>query len=126
MNEHTAQLLQGLAVKLGTTSEYLWAILLKQAPVFAWISIGYYVGTLLAVLMLWTFRKRIAASLTWCINEGEGTALLCFFGLIIAGIASLIWLFACIFMFESVVTAFVNPEYWALDKVLDTVKAAKK
>ena len=31
MNDQTAALLQNLANKLGTTSEYLWGILLRQA-----------------------------------------------------------------------------------------------
>lgn len=35
MNEGTERLLTQLAEKLGTTTEYLWAVLLKQAPIDA-------------------------------------------------------------------------------------------
>ena len=38
MNEQTTILLQKLSESLGTTSEYLWAVLIKQAPISATIS----------------------------------------------------------------------------------------
>lgn len=35
MEEKTIKLIEQLAQKLGTTTEYLWAVLLKQAPIDA-------------------------------------------------------------------------------------------
>lgn len=122
MNDNTVQLLQGLADKLGTTSEYLWSILLKQAPVFAWITTAQYVATLLLLIVLWRYRKPISNAIKVMVEETE------IFGVILVGIGIVcltLWLIACVCVFESVVTAFVNPEYWALDKVLATVKAKK-
>lgn len=122
MNEHTAALLQGLAAKLGTTSEYLWAILLKQAPVYAYVALFQYAVTVLVLVALFRYRIQVGKFLTTLCEETEALGVI---GLIVIGIASIIWLLACVFAFESVVTAFVNPEYWALDKVLDTIKAKK-
>ncbi len=122
MNEHTAVLLQGLADKLGTTSTYLWSVLLKQAPVYAWVTLAEYVLTALLLLTLYRFRKTIGPWLSELVEESEVLGVLV---IIASGVALTVWLIACVFVFQSVVTAFVNPEYWALDKVLDTVKARK-
>lgn len=120
MNEHTAVLLQGLANKLGTTSEYLWSILLKQAPVFATVALAQYVVTVVVMVLLWRFRVGISKAVT---KGFEGDAdILAFLGCAIFAIVSVGWLLACIFTFGNVVTAIVNPEYWALEKILDTVK----
>lgn len=36
MNDVTLQVLRELAEKLNTTTEQLWAVMLAQAPVYAW------------------------------------------------------------------------------------------
>ena len=47
MEENTTALLEKLAEKLGTTTEYLWGVLLSQAPIYA---ISYVVILLIVVL----------------------------------------------------------------------------
>lgn len=122
MNEQTATLVTQLAAKLGTTSEYLWAVLLKQAPVQGWIMAVEYIVTFAVIYAVWKWRDSLSAAIKWCFEEGEGSAILCFIGLGIVGIASTVWLIACMFGITDIITAFVNPEYWALKQVLAAVK----
>lgn len=122
MNEHTATLLQSLATKLGTTTEYLWTILLKQAPVYASIVIAQYVVTVAVLVAAFAGRRYIERFLRGWFEQEEVTA---FIFCVIAGLCTVVWLLACAFEFGNVVTAYINPEYWALNKVLATVKSAK-
>lgn len=46
MNDNTRQLLEQLAVKLGTTVEHLWGVLIRQAPVSGLISILGYIAVI--------------------------------------------------------------------------------
>ena len=39
MNQEIVELLQGLADKFGTTTEMLWGVLLKQAPINGFVRI---------------------------------------------------------------------------------------
>lgn len=123
MNEQTAALLQGLATKLGTTSEYLWGILLKQAPIAGVMILVQYALTAVALYVIWRYREAIGTQ----VRDGlsSDAEVLVFIGLIVSVGVSIVWLLACLFAIESMVTAFLNPEYWALNKVLATVKSAK-
>lgn len=49
MNEQTIQALAALAVKLGTTTEYLWSVLVKQAPIYGLTQLA----MLLAISAVW-------------------------------------------------------------------------
>lgn len=123
MNEHAAVVIQQLAEKLGTTSEYLWAVLIKQAPIAGAIVLAYYAVTVLALVLLWRFRAAIASGVQAAFDHGEGSAALAIVAGTVFGILALIWGISCLLAFENMLTAFLNPEYWALDKVLSTVKA---
>lgn len=50
MNEQTVKLVEQLAQKLGTTTEYLWNVLIKQAPISAAIDMIYCLLTPFSVL----------------------------------------------------------------------------
>lgn len=121
MNDQTAALLQQLANKLGTTSEYLWGVLVRQAPIQAWIMAFEYGMTLLAIIVLWRVRKPLGAWLKKSMDDDAGPAV--FIGSVVFVIVASIWLVACVFCFEDMITAFLNPEYWALNKVLSLVKS---
>ena len=52
MNDQTALLLKQLADKLGTTTEYLWAVLLKQAPITCTVQLTVIIITFIAGVLL--------------------------------------------------------------------------
>jgi len=120
MNQLT-DLLGQLAAKLGTTIELLWTVLIRQAPIDGVVSIFQYI-----LVIIWTF---IAVKYTkWFIkgiNSGDREE--DWWILIVVG-----WLFtiglllALFFSLPDTVAAFINPQYWALEHVLDKIAAAKK
>jgi len=82
MNENTAKLIEQLAQKLGTTSEYLWGVLLKQASISATVTLLKTIAILLFGWFLWKTHKRLLkkesedryAVCRWCRKPyGKGT-----------------------------------------------------
>src|ERR1022692_2993172 len=118
MNETTDKLIRDLAEKLGTTADYLWGVLCRQAPISG-ITNLVTIACLIAFIV-WSFklvkRKTTTPPKTeterypeaeW---EGEGKAIAWLvWGLATTGIS--IWIAASL---EIIVAALLNPEYWAL------------
>lgn len=117
--EHLAPLLNKLAEQLGTTSQYLWSVLLKQAPVQASIMGFEYATTILLLFLLFKFRAAAGAFYEKCHEDYEILTFIC---TIVLGLVAVIWLLACLFCVESFFTAIFNPEYWALKQVLRVVQ----
>ena len=118
MDDKTAMLLQGLANKLGTTSEYLWGVLLKQAPVYAAINVAEMIATALiayAYYRSWAWAKGLVKDYD---TEAFG-----FIYLSLVGVFVLVLALASFFSVGNIVTALMNPEYWAFKQVLAAVKA---
>lgn len=122
MNEQTNQLIRDLAEKLGTTSEYLWQVLVKQAPISGaanLIAIAIWIAVL-----VWSWklivRKTTVPPKTesnaypdadWADDNG-------FVAWLIWGLFAL----ACVLVTgvnaEMIVASLLNPEYWALKQIL--------
>lgn len=111
--EQLTQLLTQLAEKLGTTTEYLWEVLLKQAQValasnslFLLMLVIALVGCILAIKSLMKerdedFDKELLLPILFVLA-------FIFTGLIIATT-------------HDVLTLSINPEYWALKHVLNII-----
>lgn len=125
MNENTAKLLEQLAQKLGTTSEYLWSILIKQAPVDATVTLIQAFLTILFGLFLWKTHKRLMKKET---NDGYTETgygkyeELAAIPMIIGTLIFVLFFCAAFLCIGDVFNGYFNPEYWALDKILDKIK----
>ena len=122
MDDKTLQALTTLAAKLGTTAEYLWGVLLRQAPITGAIDLAVmaaWVG--MAVFLIRLVRRKTKTpakteedrypSAEW----GEEGAVFSWAGAIgFALVAALI----VGSQLSSVVAALANPEYWALKQIL--------
>lgn len=124
MEENTAKLIEQLANKLGTTSEYLWKVFLKQAPIDATITLVQDVIIVIFGIILYKLHKKFLKkkeipyrSSMYDDNEFLRVAMAAgaFIFIIIAAIA--------FFCFGDIVNGYFNPEYWALNKILP--KASK-
>lgn len=121
------ELLGQLAAKLGTTVEKLWVVLLKQAPISGAVDLAICIG--LVILSVWAFRfvkgkttkhktsddKYARIEADW---EDEGA----FFAWMTVAIIFLITAIHFCISAEMTVAAFFNPEYWALTKILSSIK----
>lgn len=121
MNDNTTKLIEQLAQKLGTTAEYLWSVLLKQAFVSAITDLMYLILVLLGGYGLFKLHKFLSKveDNGDCIYEDAG------FTVAVMIVATVIWailFIVCFFSLGNIINGFFNPEYWALNEVLDTLK----
>ena len=123
MDDKTLQALTILAAKLGTTADYLWGVLLRQAPITGAIDLLVMAAWAAGCVAWYRFVRRRTTTpkatdenhypcAEWRDETGVGLA----------------WLSVVIFILMSalvigsglsnVVAALVNPEYWALRQIL--------
>lgn len=115
MDDKTATLLQQLATKLGTTGEYLWGVLVRQAAVSGitdLIQYGILFGCVYGYCKWMTSGERDFES------GGDSWPLA-----LLLGVPLGIIVIIAFFCFPNTITAFVNPEYWALKRVLSVVSS---
>ncbi len=125
MNDNTAKLLEQLAQKLGTTTEYLWRVLLKQAPISATTTLLQIFLILLFGWGLWKIHKRLMK------KQGEGNysenlyeewEMGAMFPMALGTLIFSIMLVISLFSISDVINGYFNPEYWALKEVLSSLK----
>ena len=107
------KVLEQLAAQLGTTVEFLWGVMLKQAPISAITDLLQY--ALLAVACYWCVRW-----FRW-INRQRGDQAGHVIGCSIVSFIVGVVLITAFFSLPTTVTALVHPDYWALQKVLKAV-----
>ena len=122
MNEQTIKMLEDLARSLGTTAEYLWEIMVRQAPINSFInllllifSIG--LGYVLIQLHI-EFSKEDEAGFNSYENKEDVLRIMMLLGFTV-------WLgvfMYSIFSIGSTINGFVNPEYWALNEILNKLQ----
>lgn len=125
MNDNTAKLLEQLAQKLGTTTEYLWRVLLKQAPISATTTLLQIFLILLFGWGLWKIHKRLlkkSGDGNYSENLYEEWGMVAMFPMILGALIFGIMLMISLFSISDVVNGYFNPEYWALKEVLNSLK----
>jgi hypothetical protein len=119
MNDQTTKLIESLAAKLGTTADYLWAVLLKQAPVDATLTLIQILIVIAAGVTLYKAHMHLSNDKndnSYYQREAYGPLM---------GVLFIGWMFfagAAFFAIPNVINGYFNPEFWALDYVLSQVK----
>ncbi len=123
MENKTEQLLSELADKLGTTTEYLWQVLLTQARYDILVSViqmAFMFG-----IVYWTIKLHLKFSK---IPEGENHSEyyykeeLLVVPMVFAAITSIIMIVFFLSGFNELIAAIFNPEYWALRQIMHFIK----
>jgi len=117
MNEETTKLLHQLAEKMGTTSEHLWRVLVRQAPWSAAI-------TLFEWFLLWGCLYACVRWFKWSIEkykEDDNYAISGLASGVCGVVLGLIIVISALEYGELVFAGFFNPEYWALTTVLHLI-----
>lgn len=118
MNELT-ELLAELAIELGTTTEYLWSILLKQAPIEAATGIVLFALSLIAIVAFYRYARWISSHAA--LLEKSDRLQMHVMIVILIGLLLGVWLAARLDSIPNIVSAIFNPEYWALRQILELV-----
>lgn len=118
--EKLTELLVTLATKLGTTVEYLWGVLIKQATIEGYLNIIYcIIPIILIFLSVLYFKYYIKNKEKWE-EECDGNEIYHGAGVISIFIITFVFLIMSIIIFiPTAITAFGNPEYWALQNILE-------
>lgn len=114
------ELIQELAAKMGVAVDVLWGALLRQAPITGCVEIIFAVFVICAAAAMVFVTRRIHKFVSdepdyqpmWI---GVGIAWLVIFWLAMGVICSL----------PTTVAAFLNPDYWALNTILNAVRPHK-
>lgn len=123
MNEQTTKLIEQLAQKLGTTTEYLWTVLIKQAPISAATDALCFIFVIIGGIILWRLHKYLSkerGDYKHSIYYEQEEAVI--IPMLIVAIIWAICFIACFFSIGNIINGFFNPEYWALKEVLGSCK----
>ena len=124
MDDKTTALLEKLADKLGTTAEHLWSVLVAQAPVSGAVDLALVLAAISAAAgftwRAWRGLQKITDSDGLFGPEHKvvavcGTAVAAVFAAVVA-------LLLVLTSAHGIAAAFLNPEYWALERVLRIVQ----
>ena len=117
------QALMTLAAKLGTTAEYLWGVLLRQAPITGAIDLAVMAAWVaMAVFLIRLVRRKTTTPAKTkedqCYRSAEWSGDSVTFAWAGAGAFALLTALIVGSELSNVVAALVNPEYWALKQIL--------
>ncbi len=122
MNEQTSKLIEQLAQKLGTTTEYLWSVLLKQAPIDAATTLVQILFIALFAWLLIAKHNKLSSQTDWGAYDDKGYNNVGVAALMIVGAAFVfVMTVLCFCSFGDVINGFFNPEYWALKQILSKI-----
>jgi hypothetical protein len=122
MNKDTLELLQSLAAKLGTTADHLWGVMIRQARVSVITDLLLDCALVLVIVIAF---KKIFPFFDRKIQEDPEGDFLYILGTLFLGAVLVVCTVVAIFCVPDMVTKIANPEYWALQQILETVKGAK-
>ena len=115
MNERLNNALAVLAEKLGTSVDHIWEILVRQARISATVDLIQYAAVVVCCMLWWKYRAS-ATSEDW---EYAGARSV---GVVSSGTVLAILIVVCFICFGNTVSALLNPEYWALQKILGAIR----
>jgi hypothetical protein len=122
MNEQVMEILRVLAEKFGTTTEFLWGILVRQSYVYGVTAIICFLVTSILIFgwnwIWWRVEVDEEAS-----RRDQGDRVFAVYMCRLGGLL-LVFIWACLFLsgMLEVTTALINPEYWAIKQVLGGLK----
>lgn len=122
MKNQTTELLEKLAVQLGTTAEYLWSVLIVQARISAITDLIFLILAIVSGYFLYRthlyLSKETEDMYSLYERKEEAVMLPMFFGVIIWTVFFLVMFFSI----GNIINGLFNPEYWALNKILNSIR----
>ncbi len=114
--EELAPLLNELALQLGTTVEFLWGVLLRQAQVEVIKGITYWI---ILIVLITVALKKVNFDFSEPVENEDFPSFL-FAGILIT--TFIIALVMNVVNIDNILNALLNPEYWALQQILEVIK----
>lgn len=122
MKNQTTELLEKLAVQLGTTAEYLWSVLIVQARISAITDLIFLILAIVSGYFLYRthlYLGKEGEDMHSIYDRKEEAVIIpMFVGVIIWAIFFLVMFFSI----GNIINGLFNPEYWALNKILNSIR----
>lgn len=118
--EKLTELLTMLASKLGTTVEYLWTVLIKQATISGIQNIILSVVVTIPIIIFGVYLRYFIKNKEK-IEDGYNEEFY-YVGLVVGTIISVVCVLVFAECINTAMTAFINPEFWALKEILEQLK----
>lgn len=118
MEKNTEQLIRELADKLGTTTEYLWGVLIKQAAVYSYSNICFILFLGICVYFPFFLTKKLVNKMK---NKHNDYEIEMVFGTVVMGVFLIVFIIHVCVTFTDTITGLTNPEYWALQQILKQI-----
>jgi len=119
--------IDNLANKLGTTVSNVYPMLVKQAAVDAWVNLTFMILSMIAIIttIIYTYKTYAGydsdGNCAYTKAERKGQEKVIVITTIALCILSFIGLIVILCCFNDTITAFANPQYYALQKLLDII-----
>lgn len=116
MDDKYMKFIETIAAKLGTTVEHLWGVLIRQAPINGFVDIVQLV--VLVIATIWYIKivdRKTRSTPQTPVPEWDEAAPLAWFSAFICALFALLCIIVSI---QDIVSAFANPEYWALKQLI--------
>ena len=114
MNERLNNALAVLAEKLGTSVDHIWEILVRQARISATVDLIQYAAVAICAMLWWRYKASASAE-DWSYAGPKAV------GIAASGAVMLVLIVICFICFGNTISALLNPEYWALQKILGAI-----
>ncbi len=118
--DNTSKILELLAQKLGTTTQYLWLVMINQAKIDAMITLFKYGIMAIVGYILLRLHKKLSLEDKDGYSSYDNNEI---YGILMFG-AAIVYctlLITALFFIGDVINGFFNPEYWALNKILNYI-----
>lgn len=122
MKEKVFEALKLLAAKLGTTADFLWDVLIRQAYIEGITSIIIASVPFILLIFYMIFVKWFFKNVERLEDDHENIWCACWITSVVLGAALMVTIALSICQIKHIVTVFLNPEYWALEQILNIIK----
>lgn len=121
MNKELLEALKILSTKLGTTAEHLWAVTIRQAKISALQDIILSISLIVLTIILYYIATKLIKK-----DRKHGDFIeyspITIITIAIAVSVFVVTLIACFVSVADILTALLNPEYWALSNICALLK----
>jgi len=110
--ENLTSLLDQLSQKLGTTTEYLWSLLLRQASISAIEDLIFLIMTIIGGIIIFNIYKKM-------LKDDQYAEIT--LQMIVVFVVWFVLLLMSLTNISNIINGLFNPEYWALKEILYSI-----
>ncbi|MFM2292624.1 MAG: hypothetical protein RIS29_2437 [Bacteroidota bacterium] len=120
MDDKTIAMIEKLAQKIGTTSDYVFEVLVRQAPIEATVTLFQCVFIFILSIVWYVTHKKLSSIVPDCkykYSYYEKYDMGAVVPMVVSGVILIFFLIAAFFCIDDIVYGYCSPEYWAIREI---------